>query len=282
LKPVAIEIPHKEWILAPAACLHWPIGERDLMQQWVDAVRSRPNCYTILMGDTTDFARTHYRRHLKSYVDDENSQEAIDGYIREEVGKLAKVLEPIKSRIWGVVRGNHYHEFLDMTNSEQELCRTLGLRYLGALGALRVTFPQNGNTRRSIQIFAHHSGGSKGARTTGGDVSGAQRNELAWDADVYLTAHTHRRWANKESVMRLTDSGDPKVVERTKVFVRCGAFLKGFREDHPTATQPHRPSYAEEAAFRATDLGWVEVRVKWRYQGKRGEQVAYPEYQLVI
>lgn len=263
MKPVAISVPHKEITIAPAACLHWPIGEKDLINKWIESIASRENAYTILLGDSTDFARTHYRQHLKSYVDDNNSQEAIDAYVREEVRKLAKKLEPIKDRIWGVVKGNHYYEFLDQTNSEQYLCQLLGLRYMGAMGLIRLTSSAGGNTRRNVVIFCHHSGGTRGARTTGGDVAGVVRQESAWDADIYLMAHTHRRIAWKESVMTLTSRDEPRVVERTRVFGRCGAFLKGFKEDNPTATAPHRPSYAEEAAFRATDLGWIEVDVKW-------------------
>ena len=282
MKPVAIEVKDRELILAPAACLHWPIGERDLMLEWVDAIKSRPNAYTILLGDSTDFARSHYRKHLRGYVDDENSQEAIDDHIREEVRKLAKALEPIKSRIWGVVRGNHYHEFLDMTNSEQYLCQCLGVRYMGALGMLRVTMParSRGDTQRTIRVFCHHTGGTSGARTTGGDITSMMRVEQAWDADIYLCAHTHRRQAWKEPVMTVTSKGEPKVVERTRVFARCGAFLKGFREDNPTATQPHRPSYAEQRAYRATDLGWVEISISWRRRGEAGKDGEYPEYRL--
>jgi hypothetical protein len=260
MRPLAVEVKHSEIVIAPAACLHWPIGERDLLNAWVESIRSRPNAYGILLGDSTDFARTT-TGVISSLRGRENSQEALDEYIREEVRKLAKVLEPIKSRIWGVVRGNHFHEFLEMTNSEQYLCQLLGLRYMGALGMLRVTMksPVQTGGSRTIKIYCHHSGGTKGARTTGGDIAGMMRVEHSWDADIYLCAHTHRRQAWKEPVMTVTTKGEPKIVERTKVFARCGAFLKGFREDNPNATQPHRPSYAEEAAY-ALDLGWVEMR----------------------
>lgn len=279
MRPLAVKVPHRECIIAPACCLHWPIGEQSLIREWVDAIRSRPNAYTILMGDSLDQARSHYRKHLKSYTDDENSQEAYDGYVREEVRKLAAILEPIKSRIWGAIRGNHYHEYMDGTNTEQDLCRLLGIPYMGAVGLLRVTMPVNGNTHRSIKVLAHHNGGSQGGRTTGGDVAGLTRIEAGWDVDVYLAGHTHRRWGTKEAVLTVTDRKAPRVVERTKVFARCGTFLKGFREDNPSATQRHAPSYAEDKLLRPTDLGWVEIAVTWR-SSHGTEQRAYPDYRL--
>ena len=277
----------KTFSLLPASCLHWPLGEKDLIQRWVDEIRSDPNAYTILLGDSFDMARTHYRNHIRSYRDDDNSQEALDDFARQEVAALAKVLTPIKGRIWGVLAGNHMWEFLDGTNSEQYLCQLLKLPYLGALGLIRVTCEWDANRRMgyNLTIFAHHNGGSTGARTTGGDVAGIVRQEPAWDADIYLTGHTHRKLLIRETVLGITPKGSPKVVERNRIFARCGSFLKSFKEDYPSATQAHRPSYAEKRALRPADLGWVRINVRWRENGwsdgKRIPRRIYPEYELV-
>lgn len=281
MKPIAVKVP-KEFVLMPAGCLHWPIGEKNLLKQWVEELRTTPNAYGILMGDSLDAARTHYRSHIRSYRDDENSQEALDAYMTEEVGKLAKVLEPVASRILGLVRGNHYWEYLDGTDSEQDLCRRLKIRYLGVMGLIQLKCttkglnPKHGSIQ-NLTIFAHHTGGSAGGRTTGGDVNGLTRQEHAWDADIYLLGHTHRRIAFKEPVMQLSQKGmEPKVVERTKVFVRTGAFLKGFKNEAAPVNRKYSPSYAEDRAYRPTDLGWVKIHVKWREKNK----LAYPEYTL--
>jgi len=256
----------------------------------VSEIKSKPSAYTILLGDSIDLARTHYRNHVRSYRDDENSQEALDAFAREEVGKLARVLEPIKDRIWGIIRGNHYWEFCDGTNSEQYLCQLLGVPYLGALGLVRVNcklFPSSSKTH-NLTIFAHHSGGGSGARTVGGDVNQVTRQESTFDAHIYLLGHTHRRIAWKETVLALSTRGQPTVVDRTRVFARCGAFLKGFKDDAPNAHQPHRPSYAEAKALRPTDLGWVTIKVCWRSKSRgldrqtkrKVSDVVYPEYTL--
>lgn len=234
------------------------------------------------MGDSMDSARTHYRDHVRSYRQDENSQEALDEYHKEDVRKLAKVLEPIKGRIAGAILGNHYWQYLDGTNSEQYLCQLLGIRYLGPTGIVRLEFrDKSKDVRLMMVLYAHHSGGSAGGRTAGGDVNALHRAETAFDADIYCLSHTHRRYAHREPVLGLTRKGTPRLVERPKVFIRTGAFLKGYREDFPSTERPHFPTYAEQKAYRPTDLGWVTCAVDVTYQRdhangnkKRGEREA--------
>lgn len=280
MRPISVKV-GKEFVLMPAGCLHWPIGEKDLLKAWVEELRTTPNAYGVLMGDSLDAARTHYRSHIRSYRDDENSQEALDAYMTEEVGKLAEILKPVAGKILGLVRGNHYWEYLDGTDSEQDLCRRLKIRYLGVMGLIRLQChvgpsPKSKGKQMNLTIFMHHTGGSGGGRTTGGDVNALTRQEHAWDADIYLLGHTHRRIAFKEPVMQLTAKGEPKVVERTKVFVRTGAFLKGFKNEEISVNRKYSPSYAEDRAYRPTDLGWVKLHVLWRQKAK----LDYPEYRL--
>jgi predicted phosphodiesterase len=241
-----------------------------LLKEWVEEVRRTKHGYTILMGDSLDSARTHYRNHVASYREDENSQEALDELQRGVVRELAEILKPIKHKIMGCIRGNHYWEFSDKTNSEQLLCKLLGIKYLGVLGGVRVVTPAG----KKLAVFAHHSGGG-GGMTVGGDANSMVKQEAAWDVDVYLMGHTHKRIAFKLPTMRLTDEEHPQIVERTKVFVRCGAFLKGFKIDNPTVDRPHAPGYAEVRAYRPTDLGWVRVDVGWQANGLPEFGVAY-------
>jgi hypothetical protein len=214
------------------------------------------------MGDSLDTARTHFRKHVRSYQEDANSQEALDNWHRRDVEDLARELSPIKSKIIGAISGNHYWEFMDGTNSEQYLCQLLGIRYLGPMAAVRLEFVRRERRLHYLTMVAHHNGGSQGGRTTGGDVNALNRFESSFDADIYLLSHTHRRHGHKETGLMLSPSSDPpQVLERTKVFVRTGAFLKGFKPDNPTVNAPHFPGYAELRAYRPTDLGWVKIHI---------------------
>jgi len=242
-----------------------------LLRKWVKEVQSAPNGFTILMGDTTDAFRTHARKHLSGYTEDENSMEAIDEWHKAEVRDLAKELEPIKGRIAGVILGNHYAQYMDGTNSEQYLCQLLGLRYLGPVGFIRLDFRDKRQVRHHLTIFAHHHGGSQGGRTTGGDVNALTRAESGFEADIYALSHTHRRYAVREVLLGITSKGSPRPVERPKVLIRTGAFLKGFGEDTPSTTQRHAPSYAEQKALRPTDLGWVRCSIYVRHADHKGD-----------
>lgn len=271
MRPYAFTLPFGTSTFLPAGCLHWPIGEKDLLKEWVRAVAESENGFTILMGDALDCARTHYRKHIRSYNDDENSQEALDGYQRKEIEALADVLRPIKKRIIGAISGNHLWTFNNGTTSDQYLCQLLGIPYLGPYAAIRLDFRHktDGCIEHHMTVIAHHNGGSQGGRTTGGDVNGVLRMENAFEADIYLLSHTHRRHAHKETVLTVSQRGEPMLRERTKVFVRTGAFLKGFKADHPTVNAPHFPGYAESKAYRPTDLGWVTITIKLTHVSDR-------------
>lgn len=264
MKPIRISMPYEELNFIPAGCIHWPIGEKDLLLDWVKEMRESKNSFTVLMGDTLDLARTHYRDHLRSYRADQNSQAALDDLARKSVKELAEILEPIKHKIVGTILGNHYWEFMDGTNSEQYLCQLLNIPYLGPVGIIRVDLadPVNkGGTRDHFTIYAHHHGGSRGGKTTGADVNSLEKAELTFEADIYCLSHTHRRFGFKIPKLGITDRGNPTIRENTKVFIRSGTCLKGYGEDSPTTTKQHVPSYAESQALRPTDLGQVKLTI---------------------
>jgi len=263
MRPIRVDLPIGRSHFIPAGCLHWPIGEKPLLKKWIQEVKEAENGFTVLLGDSLDTARTHYRKHIRAYGEDENSQLALDEWHKNDVKELADLLTPIKSRIKGIILGNHYWTYSSGVNSEQYLADLLGIPYLGPVGLIRLDFrDKSGRTRQQATVYCHHSGGSKGGRTTSGDVGALERSELSFDADIYALSHTHRRYATRQSTMSLTPRGEPRVEERTKLFLRTGAFLKGYKEEGTISLErPHFPSYAEGGALRPTDLGWIKVTI---------------------
>lgn len=265
MKPTVFSLPYAPVShFLPAGCIHWPLGDKDLLRRWVREVATLPNAFAVLMGDTSDNARTHFRDHVRSYRADQNSQQALDEYVRDDIRKLAKELDPIRSKLAGAICGNHFWEFADGTNSEQCLCQLLRIPYLGPVGIVCVEFRDRGGKGRvchQMTIYCHHHGGSMGGRTTGGDVAALERSEMSFDADVYALSHTHRRFGFKLPKLTVTAKGERRIIEQTRVLLRTGAFLKGYREDNPNATQQHIPTYAEQRALRPTDLGWITLRI---------------------
>jgi hypothetical protein len=270
MQPLAFRVPFGKSTLIPLGCIHYPVGERELLKEWIAAVAAAENGFTILMGDALDQARTHFRQHMRAYLDDENSQEALDAHHRRDVEALADMLRPIRKKIIGAISGNHYWQFIDGTTSDQYLCQLLSIPFLGPMAVVRLDFTdKDGRVCVQKTLVAHHSGGGNGGRTMGGDVNALGRMEATVDADFYLLSHTHQRHAHKKVTLTISSKYTPVLRDRTKVFVRTGALLKGFKEEIIATNKPHFPSYAEKAAYRPTDLGWVEVHIKTTHVGIR-------------
>lgn len=263
--------------LIPASCIHYPVGDADLLKEWVKRIKQDPTARTILMGDLIDQDRTTHRKHRKSYVADRNSRLHDDRHMDRELKGIIEILRPIRGKILGMLEGNHFYEYATGISSDQKVCEALEVPFLGALGAIKLVMLRKGsNSRKSLTVFAHHSGGTAGGRTTGGSVNALLRQENAWDADVYLLGHDHRRIAWREATLALNDAPVPAVVERTKVFARVGAFLKGHDHEGCVSTKsPYFPSYAEAAAYRPTDLGWIEIKMDLRHSRVAGERIVY-------
>jgi len=234
---------------------------------------AEPDTYTVLMGDTFDFARTHFRRHLRAYGDDENSVEAIDEWVRHDVRELAGLLEPVKSRILGVVCGNHHHRFLDTTNTEQYLCQVLGLPYLGAMGVLRLDVRGKSRAIDRIRVYAHHDGGTHGGRTHGGDINALMRQQDVVQADIYLLSHTHDTYGKKWPQRVVTDTTPPRIVTRTRAFARTGCFRRG-KVYEATVNSGDNPDYAVKAAYPPRQAGYVEISLSWS-EGHRNMRLSW-------
>src|SRR5688572_10736253 len=110
MRPTSYVLPWKEgaqYSFVPLCCPHFPIGDRDMLKEWIAQVNDDPLAFTILLGDNFDFARTHFRKHAKKHQEEGNSQIAIDNMHRKEVEELAQLLKPIRSKIIGCIKGNH-------------------------------------------------------------------------------------------------------------------------------------------------------------------------------
>ena len=259
---IAIKIPREDFVLMPAACIHWPLTDKALFKEWVARVRKR-KALVFLVGDTFDFARSHYRRHQKAYQDDESSPEAIDAWHESDIRELAKLLEPIKGQILGVVRGNHFHSFQDGTDSEQHLCRILGVRYMGVESAVRLDMGDE-----SMVVYLHHDGGS-GGTTMGGDVNGLLKAAGVVNPDVIICAHTHKAYGFKEPQHEVSRTGDPVIVARDRAFIRAGCFKSHSEPTAPSSLTAYIPNYRAVRAYRPINDGWVELEVEFRPQGRR-------------
>jgi hypothetical protein len=273
LHAVNVNIPFSPTVkIIPLGCVHWPHTNRSLLQEWIDRL-SEPNTYGILLGDTFEFARTTTRRYMRAYVGDDTSFSEIDKYVNQEVVRLAKRLGPVRDKIIGAIRGNHYYTFqgLGGINSEQLLCQELGVQYLGAAGVVRIDLREPTNedkVRDNIVLWLHHHGGSR-ATTPSGDVAGLMKQTQKLRADIYIIAHTHDCYARVEMERVVSNATPPTLYEEDRCFVRAGCLRENVTR-RPDASLPDEIDYADEAGYSPRRNGFVEVSVNYtRNRGSR-------------
>ena len=241
--------------LIPFGCVH---VDEDRFEECLTAIATTPHCYAIGLGDYKSFARTHYRNHIRAYRADEDSQRDMDNLVEAEAHKFyTKYLKRIQGKLWGLAEGNHHWQFQNGTTDTQLLCKLAGVPYLekGSLHRLAVIRP-DGRSIKSFKILVHHGDWGGGAQTIGGDVNSlVARGGAAWDVDVVIAGHTHRKFGYAEPILTLSDHGALKVVERPKAFIRAGCFTKGYLEGCVT--------YAERRLMKPTTLGYVTLRIEF-------------------
>lgn len=259
-----IQLVDQGFDLTPAGCIHWPHTNKTLLSSLLDDLKA--GSYTILMGDSFDFARTHYRKHLRGYQEDLNSPEALDQWVRNEVQALADKLKPYSSQIIGCILGNHLWTFLDGTNSEQYLCQLLGIRYLGPQAVVRLDLFDSDSRRESLVLYAHHHGGSMGGKSAGGDMNALLKQEAIIDADIYCLGHTHDTYGKLVPKFAVTTKGQPQLLTRTRAFLRTGCFYQP-ASPAPTAHNAHHASYPAQAGYGPKHQGYVTLTTHLSTQG---------------
>lgn len=268
-RTVALASLRRGLTIIPFACVHWdhPGCHTNLFYQFLDRARD-PDVYTLGLGDYLDFARSHYRTELRRVLPDEDSPEHLDALVADRLDKFAQIIAPLASRCLGLVEGNHSWTWMTTDQSRgifaaetstQYLCRRLKIPYLGHTTMLTLEMSYQGSVVDRYVILANHGYGAGGS-TASADLGRMERTiEPAFDADLYITAHTHRRLCYFMPEMTQHDAEEAiGFREKPHLLVKAGAFLRGYI--------PERTTYADRKLLRPLDLGWVEIGLSYRRQ----------------
>lgn len=245
-----------EWTLIPFGCVHEddPGFNRDLWASCVEQIQRTPHCSAIGLGDYFTLARTTYQKYIRGYQADEDSQRDLDAMIRERAEKFYRTwLKPMAGKLMGLAEGNHGWTFLDGTTDTQFMCALAKVPYLEKGSVHRVKV-QAGPHARNLKMLVHHGDWSGGAMTTGGDLNALESRAGGWDVDITIAGHTHRKHGWVVPVLTVTDQGPPQLIERDRVYVRAGCFMRGYT--------PNCVSYVERKMLKPTALGWVTLKVR--------------------
>lgn len=224
-------------------------------QDFLQYARSLRNAYFFGMGDYLDSTSTSEREclgHISAKMH-ETFRADVQALQMAKCELLAKELSFMRGRIIGMLNGNHYFDFGHGTNSDQELCRLLGAKYLGVCSFVRLTFEVCGrNVTRDI--FAHHGAGA--ARLFGGSFNRVQQMAETAEADIFAMGHDHKRIASPgQPRLFLSSNKTGLIVEsREPVVLRTGSYLASY--------EPGVVNYNVDACRSAASLGHVEVLVK--------------------
>jgi len=263
MKVRAVSVPSTGFTLYPLSDVHWPRHDFSKLDAWREAVCNDPTAIVTLGGDLFDFARGKYRMHLNTYVADDNSRSPVDDMAYSWVEDMVRYLRPVKDKIVMTCVGNHFWRFTNGRVSDQEVALQLGKgdTFVGAFGMTRVRIKK----RADVLIALHHDAGRKGG-TASADMLAFQHWSHACASDIYVAGHTHRQYAGIYQT-RITVRDD-KIGDKKLVFVRSGAFLKGYADSVLDPEAPFIPDYAEVAMLPPSVLGIVSVGVTASPTGK--------------
>lgn len=145
----------------------------------------------------------------------------------QQIHKAVEMIEPIKTKILGVVSGNHERraskDGIDLT---QLMCYELGLqeRYdvAGVLIFLRFGFNTKKQGKTFYSIYATH--GSGGGGMIGGKANKLSKVGQVVDADVVIVGHTHSPLTFRECSFKVNGHNNT-VTKFEQVFVNASATL---------------------------------------------------------
>lgn len=236
-------------------------------EKWLDTLHGLEkrlalgeNIYLLGMGDYDDFLSAGERVNIQRCDLHETTEEKIDEVLDRHVDILVKELSAFKGRFVGLLEGNHYGRYFHSgVTTTQKMCEKLECAYLGGSSFIRLSFTIPPAKRMCVDIFAHH--GKGGGSTGGSSVNNVERMAQVAEADIYLMAHDHQRWAFKSSRLKLVSGTKLDIQDRELIFARTGSFLKAY--------EPNTHCYVSEKCLRPSDIGNVEISLLPRVIHKR-------------
>lgn len=224
----------------PFCCLH--IGhinsDTDKIKELLAQIVKDKNSYIILNGDLTENTIPSSASRQRGAMYDQCMNP------KEQVSEVVKLLSPVKSRILGVLEGNHSLRSWYETNFsvEEQIANKLGVPYLGIDGLFHLMIYSS--TEKGYRTYKIHSThGTGGASGPGGVINKVISQATRFqNCDIHVMGHFHQQVSTKK------DTFDANGDKQTKTFVATGSFLS------------YLNSYAHHALMNPVTLGIPEIR----------------------
>ena len=215
--------PENPVTLIPLSDLHIGHAEHDkkLLADTVKFIKQK-GAYSILVGDLIDAIAMQDRRYENDSIHPDFKSH-LDNLHHEQCKSVIKSLSPIKKQILGTVGGNHEATLKKMASYDavSVIAEGLEVKQLTDPSYIILRF-RNGGTSRSVRIWLSHGCFMGGGKFRGSKVNNLEQKSGQFEADIYLSGHTHDRWVTSRTNMVITDSGvikENRKIERYSLHV---------------------------------------------------------------
>jgi hypothetical protein len=209
------------------------------------------------VGDYVDMAAPSDRRRLRSLEAYDPVVNAIQEKAERDVEKFLSLVDGSQGRWIGLVQGHHYMAFPDGTTSDTRIATALSAPFLGDCAIVNIDLnDEEHGLKTTASVWFHHGQGSSSSEA--GPLSQLLRAEAAWDADVYLIGHHHKKVATKKP--RASGRTGSLVVEN-KLLACTGSFMKGYLQGSQHEGRPGG-AYPEVRMLPPVTLGGVIIYMR--------------------
>jgi len=192
----------------------------------IDLIASKDNYYTIGMGDYID----NVMAYAQGGVDKRWNPETVNRETlttEEQTDKFIEMWTPIKEKTFGLLAGNHEWKTINQRRFIKDFCDPLGLKYLGRLAYVNLSFKHKGKLIRDYLILALHGGYS--GMQAGGSMNRMKAICGDFDCDVVLMGHNHDT-VTRPIVRMGYDKKTNCPVEKKVLLGNTGTFLRGYEK----------------------------------------------------
>ena len=239
----------------------------------------RPWDKVIGVGDWQDFASESERRSLTTAKVHASTRETFDKDAKRNCDKLLKKIIPYKDNFIGIIRGNHWWQFMhdlddDMAGIEtdQYFAREIGCPFLDDFCYINLVINFK-NTTKSCLVGIVVCHGKAGGKLAGSTVNQVDDLRMIFpNADMYFMAHDHRKLAVPVSSLSVSyNRGKSYLRERTHWLLRGGCFKRAYVDG--------MEGY-EVGKYRPNSLGGIVTEIGVRRSRVGGREVLSPDIRV--
>jgi len=224
---------------------------------------ARIGARVIGMGDYVDFESPSGRQRtdIKRATAYDNEVRAIDRAAQLDIEDALALLEPLKGRFYGMIRGHHWCQFSgDKGNSVSMLAEALGTSNVGDCAMFEIDFGKG----LKAHIWAHHGTGSGMVSTSA--LTRLEHMTKTFFSNVYLMGHQSKKGV---SVVPWIRQDGERSVGTNRYLVATGSFMEGYKVGSQDAWGEPAGTYVERKMLVPTALGAPLIMMRPMFDANR-------------